>query len=115
MSGADWFILAGVAVIAIVDVIFVVRTTPTISRRFRSYGYRVSFFPYAWGVLGGHFWGPDLDPLLGNWWASVGILLSAGGVLSLVHWLLLKLDPPDWTPLLYIPAGVVAGVFMWPQ
>lgn len=95
MQPADWVIILGIAVIAAVDVLLIVYKTPTISRRFRAVGYRVSFFPYAWGVLGGHFWGPSMDPAFGSWWISIGLLIGLGLVLSVAHHAMLRwVDPP---------------------
>ena len=116
MVPADWFIVLGILVIAVVDVLFIVYKTPTISRRLRGIGYRVSFFPYAWGALGGHFWGPSMDPAFGSWWISVGLLIACGALVSGIHHAMLRwASPPDWTALLYLPCGIPAGIFFWPQ
>lgn len=116
MMPGDWVIIGFVVAIAIADVALIICKTPTISRRFRGIGYRLSFFPYAWGVLGGHFWGPHLDPLMGRWLASVAALVLIGLLLSGFHWALRTwADPPDWVALLYLPCGVAAGIMLWPQ
>ena len=116
MSPADWSIIVGVLVIAAIDVLFIFYKTPTISNRFRAIGRQLSLFPYMWGVLGGHFWGPDLEPPFNNWWASIGLLLAIGSVLSGVHWIIRRWTvPPEWLVLLYLPCGTVAGIFLWPQ
>jgi hypothetical protein len=116
MQPADWSIILGLVAITAVDVLFIVYRSPTISNRFRMIGRKVSFFPYAWGALGGHFWGPPMQPAFGNWWASIGILLGVGVLLSLAHFLvLLYSKPPPWVSLLYIPCGIPLGMFFWPQ
>ena len=120
MSGmllpADWSIIIGITLIGVIDVLFIVHKTPTISRRFRAVGYRLSFLPYAWGAIGGHFWGPHRLPAFGSWWWSIATLALFGLALSVVHRIMLRwVDPPDWVPLVYLPCGAVMGVFFWPQ
>lgn len=116
MTPADWFIIVGIAVIAIADVWLIVCSTPTISRRFRLYGRKVSSFPFAWGVLGGHFWGPDMEPAFGSWVASIGALLLSTVWMGVMHWAFWRKSlPPAWSAVVYLGLGVAAGIFFWPQ
>ncbi len=114
MRPGDVAILFVVMVIAVIDLILVLLSVQTISRRMRSIGRRVAFLPYSWGVFGGHFWGPHRPPLLGSWWASIGLLIGTGVVLSLVHWFARRWIP-KWSVLLYLLCGIPAGIYLWPQ
>lgn len=115
----DWLILLFIVAIALSDLLLIWQHLPPYSRRLRIIGRHVSFFPYAWGVLGGHFWGPV--PALTHthtWWVQLALLLAFGGAFTLVHLALRKAWP--WAsgllPLLaYLPLGVVIGMLVWSQ
>ena len=112
----DWAIIGVLAVISVFDVIAAIMDTPTISNRFRVYGKRLSFLPYMWGVLAGHFWGPHMEPLVGNWWISIGALILFGALISGIHLMMSKeIEPPGWLPLAYVPLGIAPGICFWPQ
>lgn len=116
MFPADVAIITSILIIAAIDVAFILDQAPTISKRFRDIGRKVSFLPYSWGVLGGHFWGPTLPPAFGGWWASIGFLLVGGAVVTAGHFLILRVfTPPGWLSLVYLPFGAVAGIVLWPQ
>ena len=113
----DWLIVAFIAAIAVSDLALVWRRMPPYSRRLRDIGRRVSFFPYAWGVLGGHFWGP-VPALTHTWWLQLTLLLTFGGAFTLLHLALREVWPKasGLLPLLvYLPLGVVAGMLVWSQ
>jgi len=70
-------------------------------------------FPIAWGVLGGHFWGPSHD-LFGPW--SPLYLVGATVVLSSAHLILRRfLKIPAWSALVYLILGIPMGAMLWPQ
>jgi len=119
MTVTDWVILAGVLLIAVSDVILLVTHNKTISNRFRYYAKNISFSAYAWGSLGGHFFGPHLEPAFGNWWASIGCLVGIMLVLALNHWFILSRYLErclfDGFSLLYFIIGIPCGIFFWPQ
>jgi len=112
----DWIILGTIAAIAVSDVALMRRGIPTYSNRLKAWGSRLSFFPYAWGVLGGHFWSP-LEPVV-SWQVTIAVLPTIGIALSLTHLLLRKpgWGWVKWLPLLaYFPAGVPVGAILWAQ
>jgi len=116
MTTTDWIILAIIAAIAASDAVLMARGLPTYSRRLRDWGARISFLPYAWGVLGGHFWSP-LGPAV-DWWAALAVLPVIGLILCGVHHFMLEIDRQmaGWLPLLaYFPIGVLAGAVLWAQ
>lgn len=115
-SLTDWFILALIAVVSVFDIYLLLAKKSTISKRMRKHGTQISALPYSWGVLGGHFWGPDLNPLNNSWLISILTLVGAGAVLAGLNYLLSRLlYMPKWVLLLYLIAGIPAGVFLWPQ
>lgn len=116
MTPTDWFIIATIAVIAIYDVYLLRSRKHTISNRLRSAGRYVSALPASWGVLAGHFWGPDLPPLMGVWWLSIAMLIIVLAVLIPIH-LFLRAEEliPDWFSVVYVPLYIPAGMYMWPQ
>lgn len=71
--------------------------------------------PFAWGALGGHFWGPSWDPP-GPYWVWPLSLCCIALVLSALHYVgrrYLYFKP--WFAVLYVVAGVPLGALMWPQ
>lgn len=113
---ADIFIMLLVSIITLVDVLFVVKDTPTASRRMRAYGYRIAAAPFAWGALAGHFWGPHTSPPFGTYFASAFILTSCCLFVAFLHRLSLEwFDLPDWFVLVYAVIGIPTGAFAWPQ
>ena len=117
MISTDWVVISLLGAIVVIDVVLLVIKHPTFSNRLRIYGRMWASFPSAWGVLGGHFGGPDgIDPLMDLWWASIGALLVSCVLVGLLHRVLDRfVDPPNWIILLYVPVGLPAGVFLWPQ
>ena len=113
----DWFIGGTIAVIALFDVYLLLAHRKTISRRMRKHGRNIVAMPWAWGVLGGHFWGPDgVDPALGGYGPSVGLLVAVGATLVGVHLLVRRwLKLPTWWPLIYLVCGIPCGIWLWPQ
>lgn len=117
MQITDIIIICVVAAIAISDVVFVCLGIPTYSRRIKHWGERISFFPYTWGVLGGHFWSPLDAPVVDlAWWWVLAALVTIGLAFTGLH-LALRPRWPNamrWAPLvLYLPAGVPVGVVFW--
>lgn len=116
MTIADWFIIGCLLVIIVVDVIFVAREEKTISNRMRRVGREVAALPFAWGVLGGHFYGPTNEPMLGSWVVSIGCLLLVTVFVGMLHMFLRNnSDLPAWSVLMYVPLGIPAGALFWPQ
>jgi len=69
--------------------------------------------PIAWGILGGHFWGPSHD-LFGKW----GPLYLVMGTVALTvsHFILRRfLRIPAWSALVYFILGIPMGAMLWPQ
>lgn len=108
-------IYATLASVAISDVALMWRGIPTYSRTLKELGARVSFFPYAWGVLGGHIWSPA--PVLDiPWWAILFILVSIGLALTAIHLIMRgwHLWWVRWLPLaVYLPIGIPIGAVIW--
>ena len=116
MIFTDVFIISILVAIAIFDIWLLASGNKTISNRMRLVGERVSFAPYSWGAIGGHFWGPDGEPAFGNWWASIGLLLAIGAALTGIHLLLRRWEKlPGWFSLTYLLCGIPAGLLLWPQ
>lgn len=115
MTPADWLIAVTIATVSILDVGLVLWHYPTVSRRMRLIGREVAFFPYAWGVLGGHFWGPHVEPVFISQLGSILLLIGIGLAFVGFHRLWREYGAPGWAALLYLPAGVPAGIFLWPQ
>lgn len=112
----DWFIFGTIMGIAVADLFFLWVRTKTISNRLRYYGYEWASFPFAWGALGGHFWGPPGSPFLGSWFASIGALVVCMFVVMVLHWQVRdKLDVPAWSVVFWILPGIAAGAHFWPQ
>lgn len=112
---ADWFNVTALAVIVVADAAFAVLQTPTISRRFREYGYRMAALPYVWGLLAGHFWG-SIDGLSwGSRWTLMALALSCLVVVYIHALLRLAFNLPNWFVLVYVLVGVPVGAFLWPQ
>lgn len=113
----DWFIGATIGVIALFDVYLLLSPHKTISRRMRKHGRHIVTLPWAWGVVGSHFWGPDgLEPVLGSYGASAGIMAGIGVCLGVLHWITAKyIKFPRWWPLLYLLVGIPCGIWFWPQ
>lgn len=82
----------------------------TISGQARETGIqRVSGLPFAFGVLGGHFWGPA-DVLPG--WTPF-LLIPIAVLLSVIH---RKLLPKTWwVAMLHVVIGLGAGAVLWSQ
>lgn len=113
----DWLILGIVAFIAVSDLWLMWAGLPTYSRSLRELGKKVSFFPYAWGVIGGHFWGP-IEKVFHVWWQVLLLLLGLGIAVSLAGLVVqgLHLRRGHWLPLLlYLPIGLCAGAVIWAQ
>lgn len=115
MHPADWLIIIIVLVVSILDVVFVVLKTPTVSRRMKVIGNRLSLAAYVWGALGGHFWGVVEEPLLAPWYVALGVLIGVGVALAGVHWLWWRfLDAPDWLPFGHLIIGCGMGAVLIP-
>lgn len=117
MNPSDVTIIALLALIVVVDLLLLALNYPTISNKVRVYGRLWASFPYAWGVLGGHFWGPNnTSPIFVSDLTSAGVLLLSCALIGVFHRVIDEFaDPPDWATLVYIPIGIPAGVFLWPQ
>jgi len=112
----DWFILATVFSIAAVDLALVFFEAKTISNRTRAYGSKWASFPFAWGVLGGHFWGPGGGPLLGSWVWSISLLIACAlGAMVIHRWARLEFSLPAWSVSFWLIPGFAAGFLLWPQ
>lgn len=112
----DVFILTVVFSVTLADLYFVWSPEPTVSNRMREHGLQQGVLPFAWGVLGGHFWGPSRAPLLGSWPVSIAALLACVGLMYALHRGLRRyIHLPRWIPLLYLLPGVAVGAFLWPQ
>lgn len=69
--------------------------------------------PLAWGILGGHFWGPQFTWL--GFWGPI-VLIGIAGLLSWHHFILRRfLKIPAWFGLVYVVLGVFLGATFWPQ
>ncbi len=90
----------------------------TESNILRKFGRQVGGAPFAWGVLGGHFWGPDgITPFFGPT-ASPVFLLMLALVLSIFHVLAKHILIEKYTNalvLIYLIAGLPLGAIFWPQ
>lgn len=116
MNWTDVAIVACISFCALVDLLLVATKRATVSDRIRDLGAKLSFFPYAWGVIAGHFWGPARTPAFGNWPASIATLLALGVALSVFHFVVTStIEVPRWATLVYLPFGLTAGVIFWPQ
>lgn len=115
MNSTDMFIIGIIVAITVVDVAFVIWKVPTISNRMQHYSRRIAFLPYAWGILGGHFVGPDMQ--LVPYVAGITIILVAGTVITASHHLAreMSLDLPWWVAMVYMGIGASMGVVFWPQ
>lgn len=112
----DWFILGSILAIVGVDIALVSMERPTVSKRLRFYGERVAAFPFAWGALGGHYWGPSHGPIGGNWVTSVTLLiLCTFGAVVGHRWLRLVFNMPRWFAVFWLLPGIAAGAIFWPQ
>lgn len=93
----------------------------TISGRMKIWGRESLILPYAWGVLGGHFWGWMNGKLLGSVnfkfddpKVGIALLVSSALVVVISDLFLKKQGIYVWPWLLIFP-GVVAGMLFWSQ
>jgi len=88
----------------------------TISGRLRDWGSSVAFLPFAWGVLGAHFWLTNETAWIAMPWAAVA-LVGAGACCTVGHFLARRFGFrfAGILPIVYIAAGMVLGVGLWPQ
>ena len=86
----------------------------TISEVLRHAGQRMAGVPFAWGALGGHFWGWQQELLLPQPWS--GVLLGATAtLLAVAHFIIRKLTaPPAWSATFYLVVGIPFGAVLWP-
>lgn len=111
----DLFIVGVVALISGVDVWFAVGKPKTISRRLRKHGRSVAAIPFAWGYLGGHFFGP-LVGFSVHIGLSLGALVVGGALASLLHrFVLQRFTASPWLGVLWLLVGIGAGTYLWPQ
>lgn len=82
----------------------------------RRIGARFAGIPFAWGALGGHFWGPSWDPPGERWIWACGLGAMALALTGL-HYLIRRtqLRPPTWFAVVYLVVGIPSGAVMWPQ
>jgi hypothetical protein len=82
----------------------------------RRVGARFAGIPFAWGALGGHFWGPSIELPGDAWFWAVGLGGLAIGITG-IHFLIRRtfLRPPQWFALVYLVAGIPAGAVLWAQ
>lgn len=116
MKTTDLIIILLGSVISISDIVLVLLHTPTYSQRLKWWGHRVSFIPFFFGVLGGHFFGA-LNGVL-PWQITVFWILFIGLGLTAIHTMIMEADRQigKWMAVTaYIPAGIVTGVFLWVQ
>lgn len=111
----DLFYALLVIVLGIADLWWVVLRTPTTARCLASYGWRVSAFPFACGVLLGRFVSAKTDPVNGDHLVAAALLVTIFWSVVCFHWFLRRwLELPSWFGLLYIPCGIPIGAFLWP-
>jgi len=116
MTFVDCLIAFIIGSIAVTDLLLMRFLRSSYSVRFREWGQKLSFFPFAWGCLAGHFWSPwDLPQIVLSPWAIVSILVGIGIFLSLANLVLRwAFTETRWLGLfLYFPLGVLAGVMFW--
>lgn len=87
----------------------------TISEVLRYAGRRVPVIPYAWGVLGGHFWA-GVDTGMGPWVELRITLWSLWvvGILS-IWWYYNDYQLGPWSGVGVILVGILVGCFLWSQ
>lgn len=132
MTGADvdritTGIIIGVTVLLIVwDVVLTQwKDARTESRLLANWSRDWTIIPYAWGVLGGHwfwFWGapvPDENIRVAFYIAISILILISDAILYYVRQEFLYL-PPRWVqymrhPLCMVIVGILVGHFLWGQ
>lgn len=116
MALVDLFYASLVLVLGLLDLYWVVVRTPSSARGIRAYGWRLSGGPFAVGML----FSRALDLGFGPTGESYGVVVGAtAGLFALVvllHWFLQRwVDLPSWFGLLYVPCGVIPGLYLWPM
>lgn len=86
----------------------------TLSGRMRLWGMTTPLLPFAWGVLGGHFWG--------SFHAGQFIPSKAGiALLVFVAWsvivagIIAKNENIHISPWMMLIPGIIVGAVLWPQ
>lgn len=113
MTITDWVIILAVTLVAGVDVYLLMSPYETISTRMKNIAQKVSIGAYAWGSLGGHFFG-WVDSFYFHWGLSLGLLLLIGFGLSGFQLAKNNWQQPIWAPAAYFLVGFVLGVYLIP-
>lgn len=96
------------------DLVPALNETPgdTISAVLRQWSREWYVLAYLWGVLGGHFFAGDPNPLLG---AGLGLTIWTVWILLIVNLGTRSADLPSWVYILLMIVGILAGHFFWSQ
>lgn len=116
MTTTDIIIITIVVVISIIDILLVIKRTPTISRRLNFIGKNLSIAPYAWGCLAGHFWPFVQRPVVGAWVLALIIVVFVGVTLNMTQEFLKlnKIKIPSYLTFIYVLAGLIMGSLFIP-
>ncbi len=85
----------------------------TISRAMHRSGSAFAGLPFAWGVLGGHFWGVPVVET--PWWVAALGLSALLSTAVIVHRVTRRvLVESGWLLLPWMLLGAVSGWLLWP-
>jgi len=103
-----------IAVLSAVDIWLAVNRHPedTISVIMRRWSSRWFVMPWAWGVLGGHFFGPELPGLPD--WTALGLIPMALAM-TYLGWARVVRVPVEGGHMLWLVLfGIACGALLWP-
>lgn len=117
MSGTQIFIIVIILAVLVYDGLVSSLNQPTESTVMRAWAWKFNTFPFAAGLVLGHWFFNIPHPNYSAWGYAIPIL-GALGVWDLT-WHFISKDKPEhpwyrW-PGFYALIGIVAGMFLWGQ
>lgn len=113
-------IVSGLTLIAItigLDIYFAVDGVKgnTWSEMMHKMAFISTFIPWAWGILAGHFFNPEWQPLLKQP-AGIALLIWLSILVSCIGAVLLKssFSHLNWVPIVVCLLAVLVGAKLWP-
>ena len=112
MTATDIIIVASIVCLVLYDIVVATDRVSgnTLSERIRDAAWRMPFYPFAAGVLCGHwFW--NGDPIVAGWPRAAALVIVGVAALIVDRKRLL----PPVNPIFALAAGVPVGRILWAQ